>query len=308
VSPTTDIYLDMVFLINFTMDFFILWAAARLGRLGTTFKRLILGAAVGAAYAIMIFFPLLNFINTFLVKFLCSLIMVLVAYCPNNFRQFLKSAAYFYLVSFVMGGAVLGSMYLFEGSPNYIETWNGIVVNAINFKSAWLLVGLAIAIILGLWGASYIRRNLQQGPWLVKVQINFSDIFIEADALVDTGNQLTDPISKEPVMVIEHKKLKDVLPVKLINMLDNKDLPPLDQQINTLTDSYWSTKVRLIPFASLGNQNGMLIGLKPDEVRIKDGDKVYSNSKAIVAVYSRRLYTQGTYQALVHPDMLINSY
>lgn len=304
MSPSNNVYLDTVFLINFTMDFFILWAAAKLGRLRTSFKRLCLGAFIGALYSVMIFFPYMPFVTTFLVKVLCSLVMVLVTFGFINFRRFLKSAAYFYLVSFIMGGAVLGSIYLFDNNPDFIETWNGIAVNAINFKTAWLLVGLIIAIILGLWGASYIRKNLQQGPWLVRVYIELFNNFIEVDALVDTGNQLNDPISKEPVMVIEHKKFAAVLPPELIKMLDKKELPPLDEQINALAGSPWTTRVRLIPFSSLGNQNGMLIGIKPDKVKIKDGDKIYFNSKVVIGIYHLKLCPQGTYQALVHPDML----
>jgi len=304
VSPNTNVYVDMVFLINFTMDFFVLWAAAKLGRLATTFKRLCLGAFIGALYAVLIFVPGLSFTTTFLAKILCSLFMVLVAFGFDNFRRFLKSAAYFYLVSFIMGGAVLGSMYLFDDSVLLIETWNGIAVNVINFKTAWLLVGLIIAIILGLWGASYIRRNLQQGPWLVKVYLELLGQVVEADALVDTGNQLTDPITKEPVMVVEHKKLTTILPPQLIAMFNKKDLPSLNEQIDTLSGPEWNTRIRLIPFSSLGNQNGMLLGIKPEKVLIQDGNKTYCNKKVIVGIYHRRLCSQGSYQALVHPDML----
>jgi len=304
VSPNTDVFIDMVFLINFTMDFFILWAAARLGRLATTFKRLLLGAFIGALYAVLIFVPSLSFISTFLVKIFCSLIMVFTAFGFYNFRRFLKSAAYFYLVSFVMGGAVLGSMYLFDDSLFILETWNGIAVNVINFKTAWLLAGLIIAMIIGLWGASYIRRNLQQGPWIVRAYMELFGQVIEADALVDTGNQLNDPISKDPVMVVEHNILASVLPPQLVAMFNKKDIPSLNEQIETLTDSKWSTRVRLIPFSSLGNQNGMLLGIKPEKVLIQDGDKTYCNTKVILGLYHRKLCPQGTYQALVHPDML----
>ncbi len=306
MSPYTDIYLDAVFLINFTMDFFILWAAAKLGKLPTNFKRLILGAFIGAGYAVMIFLPALNLLGTFLAKILCSLLIIIISYKPTSIRWFLKSAAYFYLVSFILGGAVLGSMYLFNSDPLVIETWNGIIVNTVSFEVFWLLAGLAMAIILGIWGASYIRKNLQQGPWLVKAEIELFNTLIEVDALVDTGNQLVDPISKEPVMVIEHKKMVNILPPELIKMLDNKNLPPLDKLINTLLGPQWATRIRLIPFTSLGNQNGMLLGIKPDLVRIRDGDKVCTNPAAIVAIYHRKLCPQGTYQALVHPDMLVS--
>lgn len=287
------------------MDFFILWAASKLGRLATTFKGLFLGAFIGALYAVLIFVPQFSFTTTFIAKVICSLLMVLASYGFYNVRRFLKSAAYFYLVSFIMGGAVLGSMYLFDDSLYILETWNGIAVNVINFKTAWLLVGLIIALALGLWGASFIRRNLQQGPWLVKAYLEIFGQVIETDALVDTGNQLNDPITKEPVMVVEHNKLAHILPAQLTAMFNRKELPSLDEQITTLKDPKWSTRIRLIPFSSLGNQNGMLLGIKPEKVLIQDGSKTYCNEKVILGIYHRKLCSQGTYQALVHPDMLI---
>ena len=79
-----------------------------------------------------------------------------------------------------------------------------------------------IALIIGVWGASYIRQNLQQGPWLVKVELKICDKNVQTEALVDTGNQLTDPITKDPVMVIEHKRLVDILPQELIQMLNQR--------------------------------------------------------------------------------------
>lgn len=294
----------MVFLINFIMDFFVLWAAAKLGRLVTTFKRLCLGAFIGALYAVLIFLPGFSITTTFLAKVICSLVMVFTSFGFYNFRRFLKSAAYFYLVSFIMGGAVLGSMFLFDDSVLLLETWNGIAVNVINFKTAWLLVGLIIAIILGFWGASYIRRNLQQGPWLVKAYLELFGHVIETEALVDTGNQLNDPISKEPVMIVEHKKLAIILPPQLVTLFNKKEKPTLNEQIETLTDPEWSTRIRLIPFSSLGNQNGMLLGIKPEKVLIQDGNKTYCNKRVILGIYHRKLCPEGTYQALVHPDML----
>lgn len=282
-----------------------MWAAGKMGRLRTTLKRLLLGAFLGALYAVLIFVPALSFINIIFAKILCSLIMVLVAFGFYNIRRFLKSAAYFYLVSFVMGGAVLGSMHLFRTNPEVIETWNGIAVNVIDFKTLWLLVGLIVAVILGVWGAAYIRKNLQQGPWLVKAEVLLAGHPIEVDALVDTGNQLTDPITKDPVMILEHRKLGGVLPEKFIALLDKKEIMPIDQQIEVLAKwEEWQKRIRLVPFTSLGNHNGMLLALKADQVIIRDGEKIYYNTKCVVGIYHLKLCSQGSYQGLVHPDML----
>ncbi|SMB96412.1 stage II sporulation protein GA (sporulation sigma-E factor processing peptidase) [Desulfonispora thiosulfatigenes DSM 11270] len=306
MSPYTDMYLDIAFMINFIMDFFILWATSRLGRLSTNYKRLTLGAFIGAAYSIMIYFPRLAFSSTVLLKLVCSFLMVIVTFRYKNIKWFIKSTSYFYLVSFIMGGAVLGSMYLFQSGPLHIETWNGIMVNSINFSGTWLIVGLAVALLLGMWSASIIRKNLHQGIWLVKTKVKILGTSVDTEALVDTGNQLKDPISKDPVMVMEYDKLTGIIPDDLTQMLKSKNIPSIDVQVGTFKDDKWNTRIRLIPFSSLGNHNGMLIGIKPDEVMIQDGNNLYKNSNVVVAIYHRKLSPQGTYHALLHTDLLLN--
>lgn len=306
MSPYTDIYMDLAFMINFVMDFFILWAASKLGRLSTNFKRLACGAFIGALYSILIYFPSLEFTSTVILKLICSFLMVVVSFQYKNIRWFIKSTSYFYLVSFIMGGAVFGSMYLFRSGPFYIETWNGIMVNNINFSGSWLLIALAVALLLGLWSASIIRKNLHQGLWLVKTKITIQGTEVDMDALVDTGNQLKDPISKDPVIVVEYEQLTGIIPEDLTHMLKSKNIPSIDVQVDTFKKDAWNTRIRLVPFSSLGNHHGMLIGIKPDEVLIKDGDNLYKNTKVIVAIYHRKLSPQGSYHALVHTDLLFN--
>ena len=50
--------------------------------------------------------------------------------------------------------------------------------------------------------------------FLYKVEIFIDENKIVADALLDTGNTLLDPISQYPVLVIEFQRIKDILPQK----------------------------------------------------------------------------------------------
>lgn len=306
VTVESVIYLDQAFLINFIMDFFILWTSGKLGKLTIKLKRLFLGAFIGAGYVILLFFPPLSFVNTILCKILCSFFMIIIAFKFQGWRDLLKAILYFYLVSFVLGGAVLGCMHLFSNNPLYIETWNGIVMSKVDFKMAWLFIAIFMAILLGLLGRSAIRRNIQQGSWLVEVKILMFKKEITCTALVDTGNQLKDPISKDPVMVIEYEQLVNILPVEIIDMLKKEQNPSLDSLATSFGCPFWETRLRLIPFASLGNQHGMLLGFKPDKLIIFDQEKKYSTENAIVAIYNNRLCPQGSYKALIHTDMLTN--
>lgn len=74
-----------------------------------------------------------------------------------------------------------------------------------------------------------------------------------------------------------------------------------------MTISKWASRFRIIPFRSLGRDNGMLVGFKPDEIIIFDSERKIQSGNIIVAIYSKNLSGDGEYSALIHPEMLKES-
>ena len=64
-------------------------------------------------------------------------------------------------------------------------------------------------------------------------------------------------------------------------------------------------KLRLIPFKSLGNDNGILIGFVPDSIKVylDNGIKKLTD-EIIVAIYNDKLATDEQYNGLLHPEIL----
>lgn len=58
-------------------------------------------------------------------------------------------------------------------------------------------------------------------------------------------------------------------------------------------------KLKLIPFSSLGKQNGMLIGIKPEFVLIKKEEEEFKKENIIIGIYNKSLTKRGEYRALV---------
>ena len=103
--------------------------------------------------------------------------------------------------------------------------------------------------------------------------------------MVDTGNLLKDPISGMPVIVIEHTELYDILPKELLNNLEKilgGDLKGIPEDIK----NEYLSKLRVIPYSSLGKQNGMLLGIKADEVKVED-ETIKNN--VIIGIYNKAL-------------------
>ena len=64
------------------------------------------------------------------------------------------------------------------------------------------------------------------------------------------------------------------------------------------------SKLKVIPFSSLGKQNGMLLGIKADEISIESEDENITNNNLIVGIYDKSLTKRGEYRALVGMNLL----
>ena len=97
--------------------------------------------------------------------------------------------------------------------------------------------------------------------------------------MIDTGNLLKDPITGTPVIVVEKQSLKEIIEEEILNQIEGI----LEgKYIDTKYTENYISKFRLIPFSSLGKQNGMLIGFKPDEVKIKFDDTEIKKTNVLI--------------------------
>ena len=74
--------------------------------------------------------------------------------------------------------------------------------------------------------------------------------------------------------------------------------------ISEKTKSEYISKLKLIPFSSLGKQNGMLIGIKPDYIKIKTEEKENKIENVIIGIYNKSLTKKGEYQALIGMELI----
>lgn len=123
-------------------------------------------------------------------------------------------------------------------------------------------------------------------------------------ALVDTGNALNEPITKAPVVIAEYSAIKELLPIDAQKIFEQDNKNDFNMIAHIMSDSDLLTRFRVIPFKSLGKDNGMLLGFKPDEVQLVENKKQQNIKNIIIGVYNKKLSNSGEYSALIHPDIL----
>ena len=299
-----EIYLDVLILENIVINYMILAVTARFSRNRTSSFRLFLGALIGALYVILILMPDMKIYTSVLAKIILSFVIVAVAFKPEKLLSYLKTLALFYVATFIFAGA--GFALLFFNAKG------GIVKNGIIMTSLPLLDTKWTQILLGLILAGIVTRVLWEiiQHWfikekvLVQLYISFDRKIIGLYALVDTGNALHDPITNMPVVVVEFEALKEILPEEIRSIFEKAGEDDLNSVSTAISQSAWFTRFRLIPFTSLGRENGMLIGFKPDYIEIDNENEKKDVSDVVIGIYNRSLSKNEKYKALLSPELI----
>lgn len=285
------IYIDVLFLVNFFINATLLLISSKILKRPFKSHRLLLGAAIGAVYAVCMFFPKMQFMYSLIAKFMMSLLIVSVSFKLTKLSLYIKTVCMFYFASFTLGGALMAVMYFTSiGRITGTVMNNGIIY--FNLPFGMVIVTSLIAYVLISVFCNIYKQS--KNTIYKEVCVNISGKSADFRALIDTGNMLSEPISNTPVMVVELEKLKAVLPESVYDALKKNDT-----SIDVLQEDF-SSRIRIIPYTSLGEQNGLLLGFKPDSVTISG--KCITN--IIIGVYNRSLSATYEYDALLNPEIL----
>ena len=99
------IYLDYVFFLNFMFDFILLLCVKIILKRNVKIKRIFISSFIGALTIFTLFIKI-NSLELFVLKFLISIIMCLVAFSYKNVEYTIKNVSYLYMVSILLGGAL----------------------------------------------------------------------------------------------------------------------------------------------------------------------------------------------------------
>ena len=294
------IYVDVVLMENLIMNYIILLATGLILKIKIKHIRLILGSLLGAIYTIVAYTGFLKIYSNFILKIILSLIIVYIAYNPQTVKTLSKELLFFYLTSFVFGGAAFALIYIVK--PQDILMKNGLFLGTYPLKT--VILAAIVAFIIIITAFKIIKRKMTKKDMIYKIEVKLNGKIIKTKALVDTGNMLKEPITNLPVVVIERSLLYDSIPKEILNHLEEiigGDFEKIPEEIRIK----YISKLKLIPFSSLGKQNGMLIGIKPEYLKVIKGEEDNNEEVAeikenvILGIYDKSLTKRGEYRALM---------
>jgi stage II sporulation protein GA (sporulation sigma-E factor processing peptidase) len=305
------VYVDLIFLMNFLIDGLLLFMTARTRKIQVVWWRLLVGAGIGAVYVVFMFFPALSFLFTFMVKLCFALVMIAVSFGFASLQHFLRNLGIFYLINFVTAGGILAIHYFWETSN---EVFNGIAISQSGGVTHELQFGfsfIAIALVSVIWFYKSVFRSVKQREELTsffaKVQIDIGSVQLCCTGLIDTGNQLYDPLTRTPVMVLEASQCQDYIPEAWMRKIRDSDV---DQIISAIGQEHeaegfvWQDRLRLVPYRGINKATQFMLAIKPDRVIISHQDKHIESHKVLIGLDGGKLSSDNSYQAIIHPMLI----
>ena len=190
------------------------------------------------------------FVNTFMIR---------VGLKIKNMRSFVKAYVFLYIGGFLLGGIMhVVNQYIRMGS---------------------LFLAIAIGgyyVVSKLW--DFITSVQKINQYHCKIDLYWRTKKCQVNGIIDTGNGLRDPISNQPVSILDKDIARQFLGEER-----------LDQ-------------IRYIPYHSIGKKEGVLLAIKIDKMFVC-GEKEYWIEEPLIGVSEEMISTEGEYQMILNPNL-----
>lgn len=257
----------------------------------TSVIRLLLSSTLGAAWSVAaIMFPdkYRLFVNL-CTYFIVTCLMLIVINSPlsvikaetgsrdkyalrNYLKELLKGMIVMLSVACVLGGIMHALVYY---------TYAGWIVRNILVTESQLVFLVIVSVVIIMLLINMIKRH-KKDISIYKVTVMIGDEKIMLRGIIDTGNQLTDIYAGKPVSVMDKSYFEKVL-----------------SQIN----DYGRLKYHLIPYRTIGNNEGMIEIITSDYMYISNKNKTKAYKGALIGLSDRKVSERGDYQALINGQM-----
>lgn len=277
----TEVYVDLYFLVNASMDLLCLAMTASILHRAVKRWRLFLAALLGGGWAVGVLLLGIDGASGVVPDLLMAVLLAAVAFAEKNGRitRLLRDAGAYALLSALLGG-LMTVLYRFLNRLELpLEALQG------DGLSAWMFAILAaVAGFFTLRGGRLFRRSGAVRD--VGLEITVEGRTAVLRALVDSGNLLTDPLDGRSVVLADPAKLLPCLSPMLAHALEHPESAPPE----------YARRIRLIPAHSATGE-GLLAAFAPDRlVIVTKKDRVTANDLVALSPLGG---TAGGYDALI---------
>lgn len=274
------LYVDVYFLINFTVDVLALHFASYFLKIPISVKRLVISGIIGALYAVLGVVFLKKSFLMYVISPVFLVIMILIATRGVGLYRKIKYAISFLLFEIVIGGTVYYAYCLLN---RFLSPYLNVEING--ERKNLLIFAIIVLLSIGILKMALYFFETTRSEKNIKLSIVYNNTHFDVDALIDSGNLAIDPFDKTPVMLVNKR-----LAVKIFGYAYSlsDDFEKIENGIKK--------RIHIIPI-NFGGNSKLLCGIK--------ADGVYAHSKrgnekiSVIIAIDCEIDNYGGYSALV---------
>ena len=271
-----EFYLDIYFLENLVMNYTVLRMITIVEKKHPSRIRCLLTAVSGSmAMCLMMIFEVYKV--QWMTAIVCMTVeagMTLAAFGWQGWKKLMYRAVIFRLLSL-----------LAEGSWQILR----------DYFHMPFPYSMAAGILLPFFTLIKIRKREEKEQLLYPVTLRFHGKEKKVQALWDSGNQLTQPVTGRPVHILELEAL-----IPLLTVQENRELQTM-MELQTVEQP--SGIFSLVPYQSIGKKYGLLPVLQLDEIQVETEKEIISTPNVLVAVSRQRFSQNGSWQMILHQSL-----
>lgn len=260
-----SVYLDVLLAENFVVNYFLMTLTFQSIRYRPKQRYIALASFVGCLYVIIPLYKNLKILTLFPFKIAVPLLMVYITFGKQDIVFVIKATMIFILYSMMLAGFCVFLEFDSIGTLH-----NAAVIY--NFSYKILLIALMIMYLILYRIVVYIKDCKQVVSLVYDVDICFGKYTKKVKAFLDTGNELREPATNLPVIIVESHVCSNI-------------------NLDTFDKFY-------IPYKTVNGVYAKIIGIKPAYIKIKVGN-VIKKREAIIGICNNKLSSCGNYEALL---------
>lgn len=272
------VYVDVLFLVNWVMDYVLLWAVCAVMGLPRKKVRLGLAAALGAGWVCVIaIFSLPHLIEEGLTWLGISSLMIWIACRPRKLSDFLNRLSVLYLVAFLAGGG-LNLLYFHTSAGVYLKQII-LGIQKVDSSGVGVIFG-SIAMILAMTKIlNTMEKQKKRRKNRYTAELYFGEQRVLVDGFIDTGNRLKEPLTGKIVHILQEDVAASLMSA------ENKPM------------SF------LVPYRAVGTEAGLLTAIRIDRMELVAEDESRTViMRPLFGLYQGKLSSNDEYQLILHAE------
>lgn len=255
------IYLDLIFLINFSFDTILLFTVSILLKRNIKMKKIFLGGLIGSISTLLLFLKINSF-ELFIIKIIISILMVLGTFSYKNIKYTINNILFLYFTSILLGGF----LYYINIEYSYIQ--EGLIFFHTGISPNIIVLVLISPIILYIYiRQARIMKTNYSYYYEVDIFLKNKEV-IKTTGFLNTGNRLKDPYLNRPIIIINKNKIKQEITDYLLvpmNTISNNSL------LKCIT-------IDKIEIKGIGTKTNILLGISPKKINMEGIDCILCQS------------------------------